>query len=439
MNFYLMNFGCKANRYDAVAMTAPLVSGGYTEVRDPACADIIIVNTCTVTARSDAKARTGIRALHRRNPRASIIVTGCSVETQGKALSRLEGVDLVLGVRERFNLHVLLPGPGDRLNPTAACSVPGVTGFDAWRDGIEEFPGRARAFLKIQDGCDNACAYCIVPRVRGKSRSRQPEHIVREASRLLSHGHTEIVLTGIHIGHYGKDIGLGMDLTCLLKRLLEETGVPLLRLGSLNPDEIGDGLLGLVASEERIAKHLHIPLQSGSDFVLARMGRPYRARAFEERVLRAVELMPLVNIGSDVIVGFPAEGGVEYEETWRLIEELPVAYLHVFRYSERPGTRACFMEKRASTPEIVSRAREMKLLGKKKREEFQRRMLGREVMAVLEAKRDGIYLYRSTNYLKVLCDVSSRGVPVFLRITGVRGDVLEGVLVEEPSLKGMPA
>lgn len=431
MNFYLMNFGCKANQYDAAAITSPLLAKGYREVRNPVHADIIIVNTCTVTARSDAKARAGIRALHRANPSASLIVTGCSVETQGEVLARLEGVDLILGVKERFGLHALLPDPAPLEGPFSPRSVGRAEGFDAWKDGIAEFPGRARAFLKIQDGCDNACTYCIVPKVRGRSRSRHPEHILREAKNLLSRGHSEIVLTGIHIGHYGRDAEWGIRLTELVRMILIETDVPLLRLGSLNPDEIDDGLLDLLAVDERMAKHLHIPLQSGSDSVLAKMARPYRSRDFEERIDAALGRTPLVNIGSDVIVGFPAEGEEEFGESRRLIERLPIGYLHVFRYSQRPGTKASSMERKASLGEAISRARDMKLLGRKKREEFHRRMIGREVRAVEEGRRDGKYIYRSTNYLKILCEKPSGGSPVMLRITGIRGEALDGTLVEK--------
>jgi threonylcarbamoyladenosine tRNA methylthiotransferase MtaB len=427
MNFTLVNFGCKTNRYDAVAMTAPLLTRGYAHVHDPALADLIIVNTCTVTARSDAKARVRIRALHRTNPAARIVVTGCSVETQREALSRLEGVELVLGMAERFSLAARVCA--ERLDDASA--LPAGADFDPWRLGIDSFPGRARACLKVQDGCDNACTYCIVPKVRGASRSRHPEDVVREAKRLHANGHREIILTGIHIGHYGKDVGKGIALADLLERILDETAVPVVRLGSLNPDELGDRLLRLMASNDRIAPHLHVPLQSGSDRVLAKMARHYRSHTIEERVLRAAELMPSVNIGSDVIVGFPAEGAEEFRDTYHLIEKLPIGYLHVFRYSERPGTKAAVMEKKAALPEVISRAGEMKMLGRAKRESFHRSMLGRKVMAVEEEREEDGSLFRSTNYLRIRCDERSDGDPVLLKITGLRGDVLTGVLAAE--------
>jgi len=421
MTFYMVNFGCKTNRYDAVTMSLPLLEKGFREVSGPGDADLIIVNTCTVTARSDAKARASIRRLHRANPSASIVVSGCSVGTQGELISRLPGVELALGVGEGFKLQHFLDDSSRLPEGSSPC-------VDYWREGIDRFPGRSRAYLKIQEGCDHACSYCVIPSVRGKSRSRHPDHVIREALKLLRAGHTELVLTGIHIGHYGRDLDFRMNLEDLVDRLLERTDVPMLRLGSLNPDEISNGLLEMMASSERIARHLHIPLQSGSDRVLRNMARSYGAKRFEEVVTRAVECMPLMNVGSDVIVGFPTESTSDFYETCRLIERLPVGYLHVFRYSDRSGTKASDLTKCATTEEITARAREIKDLGRSKKHDFLKSMVGSTLRSVYERTiASGDHVYRSTNYIKVYtCEPVVSDGPVLFDVRGLRGDGLEG-------------
>ncbi|MFQ6103682.1 MAG: tRNA (N(6)-L-threonylcarbamoyladenosine(37)-C(2))-methylthiotransferase MtaB [Candidatus Glassbacteria bacterium] len=429
MKYYLVNFGCKTNRYDAVSMSRPLASRGYVEVHSPEKADLIIVNTCTVTSRSDAKARASIRHLHRINPSASIVVSGCSVETQGERLRKLPGVDLAIGVDERFYLQYFLETtPDSRVKYIQPGQNMAGAKPNLWGEGIERFPGRSRAYLKIQDGCDNRCTYCVVPFVRGKSRSRAPDQIVKEAKGLLRAGHTELVLTGIHIGHYGRDLDGRMDLLAIVRMLLKETDVGMLRLGSLNPDEIEPDLLRLMASDERIARHLHIPLQSGSDRVLAMMGRSYRSAKLEEIVQKAREYTPDINIGSDVIVGFPTEGPFEFDETVKLIERIPVGYLHVFKYSDRTRTRASSMRKCSTSEEVSRRARVLKELGQVKKLDFHREMIGKNLRAVFERKSiDGGLLYRSSNYCKIYYygDPESAS-PLDFKIEGLFSDGLSG-------------
>jgi len=428
MTFYMINFGCKTNRYDAVTMSLPLLDRGYREVSGPGEADLILINTCTVTARSDAKARASIRRLHRANPSASIVVAGCSVETQGELISNLPGVDLALGLHERSKLHYFLEG---RVRSHTGSNAGSGIQADYWREGIDRFPGRSRAYLKIQEGCNNSCSYCVIPSVRGKSISRQSDHVIREAVKLLQAGHTELVLTGIHIGHYGWDLNDRTNLEVLVARLLDETDVPMLRLGSLNPDEISTGFLDLMASNKRIARHLHIPLQSGSDNVLASMARSYRSRKFEEVTTRATEYMPLINVGSDVIVGFPTESAMDFSETRRLIENLPVGYLHVFRYSDRTGTRASDLDKCATTEEVTRRAREIKKLGSKKKHNFHLSMVGKVLPAVYEREiGSGDHVYRSTNYIKVYAGEHVKSSdPLLFDIKGITRDGLAGSVV----------
>jgi threonylcarbamoyladenosine tRNA methylthiotransferase MtaB len=427
MNFYLVNFGCKTNRYDAVTLTLPLHGNGHKEVATAVEADLILINTCTVTKRSDAKARASIRHLNRVNPKASIVVSGCSVETQGDLISSLPGVELTVGVNEHSKLQRFMEsryrnggnGNSDRWKTEGR-------EYDSWIDGVDMFPGRSRAYLKIQDGCDNRCTYCVIPRIRGSNRSRYPKDIVREAQRLLLAGHTELVLTGIHIGHYGKDLINSTKLVELIRILLDETDMTILRLGSLNSDEVDEKLIQLMASDQRIARHLHIPLQSGSDRVLAAMARSYRSAGFDKVVRLAREHMPLINIGSDVIVGFPTEGRAEFDETYRLIEKLPIGYLHVFRYSDRTGTKASSLRRCATTEEVKERAGEMKRLGRSKRDAFHRAMVGKRLMAVYEREaEDGDSIYRSTNYLKLYTtELVTDGYPASLEVEGLYLDGL---------------
>ncbi|MCS6952283.1 MAG: tRNA (N(6)-L-threonylcarbamoyladenosine(37)-C(2))-methylthiotransferase MtaB [Bryobacterales bacterium] len=395
--FFIQNFGCRATQADGAALEASLVRLGW-EVAPAAEADVIIINSCTVTAEADQDVRQAVRRAHRENPAARILVTGCYAQRAPEELSRLPGVAWVIGNSHKPQIpEILLREPhapyhgqicvGDIFAQRELVTAP----------VIEAGGDRTRPNLKIQDGCNHRCSFCIIPFVRGRSRSAAPEEVIRQV-RDLSRRYREIVLSGINLGRWGREPGIGLRLVDLLRRLLAETEVERLRLSSIEPMDWSDELLELVASSPRIAKHVHAPLQTGSDSVLRRMKRRYRARHYEDRIRKARAWMPTAAIGADVMVGFPGETEAEFEESRRFIESLPFTYLHVFTYSERPGTPAAAMGGSVPMPVRKERNRILRELAAVKNLEFRKSMVGRR-LSVLTLEQEGVAL--SDNYLRV--------------------------------------
>ncbi len=380
MKFLVRNFGCRATQADGAQLRSSLVEAGCQVVRDYAEADLVVLNTCTVTASADGDVRRAVRRVHRENPAARILVTGCYAERAPEEAASLPGVEWVVGNTAQSRIPEILGLP--------ARGTPGV-----WAS-IEE---RTRPNLKIQDGCNFHCTYCIIPAVRGRSRSTPPDQVVGQV-RSLAESYREIVLSGVNLGRWGREPAIRMRLADLLGRLLSETEVERLRLSSVEPMDLSDDLLGLMASTPRIAKHIHAPLQSGCDAVLRRMRRWYRARHYAERIRRAREWMPDAAIGADVLVGFPGETEAEFEESRAFIESLPFTYLHVFTYSERPGTPAAAMGCSVPHRERKRRNRVLRELAAAKKADFVRAMTGRRLSAV--TIEDGSAAL-TTNYLKV--------------------------------------
>jgi threonylcarbamoyladenosine tRNA methylthiotransferase MtaB len=330
--FHVRNFGCRASQADGAAIESQLLRGGLAAAEDHRSAELVVLNTCTVTSTADDELRQIVRRVHRENPEARIVVTGCYAQRAPEEVASLPGVALVVGNSHKTKIADLIAAPyhgevhvGDIFAEAAFAAAP-----------VEDAPGdRSRPNLKIQDGCPNRCSFCIIPYVRGRSRSAPLSEVVDQV-RSLSARYPEIVLTGIHLGRWGREAGL--RLPDLLRTLLNETDVQRLRLSSVEPMDWSEELLRLVAGSPRIAKHVHAPLQSGSDTVLRRMRRKYRPHHYESRVRLARELMPDAAIGADVMVGFPGETDAEFAQTVALVERLPFTYLHIFPYSERPGT-----------------------------------------------------------------------------------------------------
>jgi threonylcarbamoyladenosine tRNA methylthiotransferase MtaB len=345
-------------------------------------ARLVVLNTCTVTASADEDARQMIRRVHRENPDAQILVTGCYAQRAPDELASMPGVSWVVGNSHKTRIPEILAD----LNHIPFHGEVHVGDIFAQQEflasPVEDAAGdRTRPNLKIQDGCNNRCSFCIIPSVRGRSRSA-PASAVIDQVRNLSQRYREVVLSGINLGRWGREPGNSLRLAGLLRLLLLETPVERLRISSVEPMDFNDDLLGLLAESPRIAKHVHAPLQSGSDGVLRRMFRKYRPRHYEDRVLKARALMPDAAIGADVMVGFPGETDEEFEESRQFIESLPFTYLHVFTYSERPGTRA------AASPEQVPmeirkrRNQILRELGARKNLEFRKQMLGRKLSVV---------------------------------------------------------
>jgi len=372
-----------------------LAAKGMEAAGECRAADLIILNTCTVTAAADEDVRQTLRRVHRENPSARILVTGCYAQRAPEELAAMPGVEWVVGNSHKAHIAELVSRApyhgnihvGDIFAQRDFLSAP-----------VEDAAGdRTRPNLKIQDGCNNRCSFCIIPFVRGRSRSAAPEEVAEQVRRLAAR-YREVVLSGINLGRWGREPGGTMRLAGLVRRLLEETPVERLRLSSVEPMDWSDELLELVAGSSRIARHVHAPLQSGSDRILRRMHRRYRPRHYADRILKARRLMPEAAIGADVMVGFPGETEADFEENRAFIAGLPFTYLHVFTYSERPGTPAAESPDQVPLAVRKERNRVLRELAAAKNLAFRQSMVGRR-LSVVTLHEAGAAL--SGNYLKV--------------------------------------
>jgi len=396
LRVFIKSFGCRASQADRAAIEASLAQHGWSAVNDPEAADLVVLNTCTVTHSADIDARRFVRGIHRDHPAAKILVTGCYAQRAPEELTNIEGVNWVVGNSHKTQIAAIVSGREEYHGQLFLSDISAQRDFLATPvRGVRE--DRTRPNLKVQDGCSNRCSFCIIPSVRGRSRSAPLASVVEQV-RHLAGSYSEVVLSGINLGRWGRDLAERSRFVDLLATLLCETEVRRLRISSVEPMDWSDALLELVASEPRIAKHVHLPLQSGSDSVLKRMFRKYRTRHYSARLAVARRLMPGSAIGADVMTGFPGETEAEFRETVSFIEQQPLTYLHVFTYSERPGTLAA--ERGAPVPMDVrrERTRVLRELGDRKNLEFRRRMIRKALSAVTLEQR-GIAL--TTNFLKV--------------------------------------
>jgi len=420
--FYVQNFGCRATQADGAALEGLLAARGLESAGERAAADLVVLNTCTVTASADDDVRQAIRRVHRENPSARILVTGCYAQRAPEELAALPGVEWVVGNSHKTQIAELVSISGEAAPYHGNIHVGDIFAqHDFLSAPVEEAAGdRTRPNLKIQDGCNNRCSFCIIPFVRGHSRSMPAEQVIAQV-RNLAGRYREVVLSGINLGRWGREAGRTAQriprLADLLRRLLAETEIERLRLSSVEPMDFSDDLLGLMAASPRIADHVHAPLQSGSDRILRRMHRKYRPRHYADRIAKARALMPDAAIGADVMVGFPGETDADFDESLRFIAALPFTYLHVFTYSERPGTPAA----RDASPVPIhvrkERNRVLRELASARNLDFRRRMVGRTLSAVT-LHEPGAAL--TANYLKV--ELRSRRAPNLMldcRIGGV--------------------
>ncbi|HAR45782.1 MAG TPA: tRNA (N(6)-L-threonylcarbamoyladenosine(37)-C(2))-methylthiotransferase MtaB [Nitrospiraceae bacterium] len=393
MRIAFTTLGCKINQYETDRMRQDLEAWGGTIVPFSGEADVYVINTCSVTARTDYQCRQAIRSAVRKGKGAKVVVTGCYAETRPDEIRKIAGVDLVLGNQEKGEIVNRL------LLDTVREDQPGPTSMAA---DISPVHGRTRGFLKIQDGCDSRCTYCIVPLARGPSRSIPLEKVTEQFDALLQAGCPEIVLSGIHIGRYGEDLSDGPDLAGLLRNLLSRRGGSRIRVSSIEPNEISQGLIELIG--DGLCRHLHIPLQSGDDGILASMNREYISLTYRNLLDSLAGRIPSIALGADVMVGFPGEGDVQFQNTLHLIERSPLTHLHVFSYSPRPGTPAASMS--GQVPEQVKKERSKLLrdLGQKKNQAFRRSFAGQELVVVVEDKVDalsGLLTGLSDNYIRM--------------------------------------
>jgi threonylcarbamoyladenosine tRNA methylthiotransferase MtaB len=396
--------GCKVNQFESEALIDALEQRGYAVVPFEEGADITIINTCTVTHRADFQSRQMVRRATRSNPNSLVVVAGCYPQTEADTLLKMKGVHYLLGNGEKNRIPDYLPlmqegkfprvQVGDIQKERLFSEIP-----------LHSFHRHTRAFVKIQDGCNAYCSYCIVPHARGRSRSLPPERVVQNLNVLKGSGFKEVVLTGIHLGVYGRDLNPPFPLENLLRHLEKEETPDRIRLSSIEPGDFSPELISALAQSHKVCSHLHIPIQSGDDDVLKRMKRDYDRSFLSDLVQGLHRRIPNLSIGADVIVGFPGETEEKFKHTYELVESLPFSYLHVFPFSKRKGTSAFEFPHGVNEKEIKKRAEAMRQLGKQKRQVFYRQYLNQELSVLVEDRRDketGRRKGLSRNYIPVL-------------------------------------
>jgi threonylcarbamoyladenosine tRNA methylthiotransferase MtaB len=425
--------GCRVNQADTQQLQAALEARGFSTVPFGTAADVIVVNTCTVTARAEVSDRQAIRRARRSNPDARVVVTGCWAQTSAAEVAREPGVDLVVGNADKPRLPALFEAILRTRRVPVRVEAGDLRGARLTLENPSRALGRSRAFVKVQDGCQHRCAFCIVPRARGDSRSLPAERVADQVRALVAAGHVEITLTGVDLGHYGADLVPRTSLAALLRGLVEIPGVRWLRLSSMLPAYFTDDVLDVVTGAPAIAPHFHIPLQSGSDRVLRAMRRPYTVAMYRSVVERLARAIADLGLGADVIAGFPAERADDADATRALIEALPFTYLHVFPYSDRPGTEAASRPAHVDRATIARRAERLRQLGAAKAAAFRSALVGRtEDVLVLETRdrATGGLVGLTGNYVEVVfdgADTLMRGVAT-VRLDRADGG-MRGVLV----------
>jgi threonylcarbamoyladenosine tRNA methylthiotransferase MtaB len=463
--FYIENFGCRATQADGAAMERQFVDCGMERAGAARDAEIVVLNTCTVTEAADQDARASIRRLQRQNPDCRILVTGCYAQRAPEELARLPGVSWVIGNSHKHQAAEIVASSFS----SGFVSLAKLSGKNAQfphrgqeGDGVghpEVIVGdifahtelmaapvfeaanlRTRPNLKVQDGCDNRCSFCVIPYVRGQSRSSPMESVIEQVRVLVEAGYREVVISGINLGRWGRDLKASFQpsassrqlttprLVDLIRAILQQTSLEKLRISSVEPMDWSDELIRLVAQSPRIAKHAHVPLQSGSDAVLRRMHRKYRPWHYREKILKIRGAMPTAAIGADVMVGFPGETDQEFAETRRMIEALPFTYLHVFTYSPRPGTPAASHGGQVPVAVARERNRELREMANSKKKAFALSLVGSNVEAItLDDGNENFTEALTENYLKMR--VGGQLAPnqwLQVRVEDTDGEVLLG-------------
>jgi threonylcarbamoyladenosine tRNA methylthiotransferase MtaB len=410
--YHVENFGCRATQADGAAIERQLLERGMLRAGTATEAQVVVLNTCTVTASADQDARAAVRRIHRENPEARILVTGCYAQRAPEELAALPGVSLVVGNSHKHRLgeyaapFVSSNGfvPLTQIGNSDSRLIVGdifahteLLAAPVFDSGSFE---KTRPNLKVQDGCNNRCSFCIIPYVRGKSRSLKLGQVLPEVNALVASGYREIVLSGINLGRWGGELSPRVNFAAMLSAILEQTAIEKIRISSVEPMDWTTEVIELVASSPRIAKHAHVPMQSGSDRVLRKMHRKYRPWHYADRIERIRRAMPNAAIGADVMVGFPGEADADFEQTRAMIERLPLTYLHVFTYSSRPGTPSAAMPDQVPVHIARERNRVLRELAAQKKSAFMQSFLGRELEAITLTHFDGEFTEALTdNYL----------------------------------------
>jgi threonylcarbamoyladenosine tRNA methylthiotransferase MtaB len=396
--------GCKVNQFESEALMASLEKQGYRLIPFEEGAEITILNTCTVTQRADFQSRQMVRRASRFNPKSLIVVTGCYPQVDPEAIAKIGEANYVLGNVEKYRIPELLPlMEKGNLPPIQVSDIQKESSFSDIL--LRTFHRHTRALLKIQDGCDARCSYCIVPYARGRSRSLDPKRVVEHMKVLKIKGYQEVVLTGIHLGSYGRDFSPPFPLEQLLRQLEEQETPCRIRLSSIEPMDFSKELIHFLSGSKKVCPHLHIPVQSGEDEILKRMNRNYDRSFLCDLIQELYHVIPGVSIGADVIVGFPGESEEKFRRTYEWVESLPFSYLHIFPFSKRKGTPAFHYAPVVAQADITQRAEVMRELGKQKRQTFYSRFLHHELNVLVEARREkktGRWKGFSKNYIPVL-------------------------------------
>jgi len=417
--FKITTLGCKVNQAESEAIAQDLLSSKWLTARDLQTADICIVNTCAVTQKAAMQSRQAVRRAIRANPNAQIVVTGCYAQTAPQEIKAIDGVNYIVGHGKKHTIGRMIRTAGD--------GAPGY-GISICGDIRKKRPFasmpiantvlRTRPFLKIQDGCDAFCTYCIVPHARGRSHSMPLENVLNNIGKLAKAGYREVVLTGIHLGVYGHDLSPETNLSTAMERIRELKPIERVRLSSIEPFDFTEKILDQAVRSDIFCRHFHIPLQSGDAEILKNMGRPYSPRFFSDLINKIHRFMPDAAIGADALIGFPGESEAAFENTYKLVEKLPISYLHVFPFSARPGTKAGKLPDKVDAGIIKDRCERMRNLGNEKRMKFYQEFIGQVLPILIETKREA-----STNFLK---GISSNYLPVLIDA----GDKLKNKIVD---------
>lgn len=431
IKFSVVTLGCKVNQYESEAIAKILSERGHV-ICDPRwingkrlshqhSSDIYVINTCTVTRKAAMQSRQAIRQAVRSNPDAIVVVTGCYAQTQPEVVAAIGGVDFVAGHHEKAQIPDLIFSLVKNHETPAGISVHATGGERVFEDmPVTPVGSRTRPFLKIQDGCNACCTYCIVPHARGKSRSLFPEKVLEKILELKNKGYHETVLTGIHLGAYGKDLAPPTDLFELLLKIRDLQLMDRVRLSSVEPGELSDEIIDLAKRWDGLCPHFHIPLQSGDNSVLRKMNRPYQREFFRDLVLKIHDRLPHAAIGIDCLIGFPGETDDAFSNTYEFVEQLPVSYLHVFPFSAREGTPAWSYSGKVGGEIIKERCRMMRSLGYEKKQVFYDKFREKELEVLVEHQREpfsGLLKGMSSNYIPVLIDGSDALKNSICRVT----------------------
>lgn len=431
MRIAVATLGCKINQYDSAVIRSRLEEK-HSFVPFDEEADCYIINTCTVTDRADWEARQLVRRAKRRSPSSKVLLTGCYAQVSPAEVAQVQGVDFVVGLNRLDDLLRLVETTDSNSARIHVSNVKRQRGVPVL--GTRALPGHTRAFLKIQEGCNYSCTYCIIPTARGLSRSVAPREVLNQVRLLTDAGYAEIVLTGIHLGGYGQDLTPKMDLTALLEMLVDSSLVRRIRLSSLDPREVPERLLDLIAGSEVICPHLHICAQAGEDMILKQMRRNYDSTYYRELLSKTRDRLPEAALGSDIIVGFPGESDEQFESSLTYFASLPLTYFHVFPYSERRGTAASTLPDPVPVPVKKVRAQRMRQLGVEKKEQFCQSFHGRRMPVLIEEKIDrgsGGRRGFTRNYLPIIVNGGNNRVneEVDVQIDGFAGGCLTGAAI----------